>query len=426
MRDPVRGEALTFGLVFAGAYAVLALLFHGAPRLFVHLDQVFDADLGLWTIDLARPQGPHGRTLVHPLAVLFFNPLGSALRWLLQAAGVGFAARLSASLLCAAGGGAAVGAFRLLLHRLGVAPARARAWALVFALSASQVVFSALPESFVFSALGLVVVYTVAANPGAREWSRVAAGVFAFGVTVTNLGAVALARSAGLSWRESTRRAAAVVGRHVVLVLLLAAALSLVQVAVYPTAHVFFRPEPLGSAYRLAVEGLPSPGAVARRGLEVASHLGFVCLAAPRVTVRVTDESGTKVDFPPRPWRALRPAGGVHAVLWGLLLLGGAHGVRGALAAGNDRRRGILAALVGWLVLQAALHLVFGTSLFLYSAHWTFAVVVLTAVGVESTLRSSGKRAGLLMVALCAVVVLQALANAALVADILRLFAGRG
>ena len=58
------GEALALAFVFGLAYAGLALMFfHRTPHLFVHLDQLFDSDLGLWTIDLARPQGPH--TLRH-------------------------------------------------------------------------------------------------------------------------------------------------------------------------------------------------------------------------------------------------------------------------------------------------------------------------------------------------------------------------
>ena len=203
-------EALAFGLAFVLAYAALAaLFFHRTPRLFEHLDQVFDADLGLLTVDLTRPQGPHERTHVHPLLVLLFNPLGSALRELLRRSGVDLAGRLAAGLVCAAAGGAAVGAFRVLLHRLGVRPGLARACTLVFGLSATQIVFSSLPESFALSALSLILVFAVAARPRAAEASRTAAGVVCFGVNIVNLAAVALARAAALDWRGNLRRALA-------------------------------------------------------------------------------------------------------------------------------------------------------------------------------------------------------------------------
>ena len=202
----LRREAFVLALVFVLAYAGLALVFfHHSPRLFQHLDQLFDADLGLWTIDLARPQGPHTPTSVHPLFLLFFKPLGTGLRHLLRAFGIRFAARLAASLLCAVAGGAAVGAFRVLLHRLGVSDARARLWTLVFAASATQIVFSSLPESFAFSALSLTLVFAVAAGPRPSEAGRVAAGVFSFGITVTNLAAVTLARLSAVDWRAVSR-----------------------------------------------------------------------------------------------------------------------------------------------------------------------------------------------------------------------------
>jgi len=417
-------EALALGLLFGLLYAGLALRLHSEPRLFVHLDQIFDADLGLWTIDLARPQGPHERTTIHPLSVLLLNPLGSALRWLLQTLGVPFAARLAAALLCAVAGGAAVGVFRVLVHRLGVPSARAWAWTLVFATSASQIVFASVPESFVFSALSLLVVFTLAGGPGTRETSRVAAGVASFGITITNLGAVALARAASLPWRTQRRRAAAVLARHVAVVLLVTALLSVVQAAVYPTARPFFLPEPLGKAYRLAFVGSLAPRALAARGVEVASQLGFVCLAAPEVTVRQTDVSGTKVDFPPIPWRDLRPAGAAHAVLWALLLVVAAWGLGRPLAFPASSR-GLVAALLLWLGAQAALHLVFGTSLFLYSEDWTFALVALAAAGVESAVGRRHRGPAVVAAALVAIVALQVTANAGLVADILDVFARR-
>jgi hypothetical protein len=417
-------EALALGLLFGLLYAALAVRLHSEPRLFEHLDQIFDADLGLWTIDIARPQGPHERTTIHPLSVLLLNPLGSALRWLLQALGVPFAARLAAALLCAVAGGAAAGVFRILVHRLGVPSARAWAWTLVFATSASQIVFASVPESFVFSALSLLAVFTVAGGHGARETSRIAAGVASFGITITNLGAVALARAASLPWRMQWRRAAAALVRHVAVVLLVAALLSVVQAAVYPTARAFFVPEPLGKAYRLSFVSSLAPRALAARGVEVASHLGFVCLAAPEVTVRQTDVSGTKVDFPPIPWRDLRPPGAVHAVLWALLLVAAARGLGGVVAS-RASSRGLVTALLLWLGSQAALHLVFGTSLFLYSEDWTFALVALTASGVESLANRWRRGPAVLTAALVAIVALQVTANAGLVADILDVFARR-
>ena len=69
-----------------------------------------------------------------------------------------------------------VGPDRLLLDRLGVHPSRARGFTLVFGLSATQVVFSSLPETHAFSALGLVLVFLVSAPPSRSLLARVGGG----------------------------------------------------------------------------------------------------------------------------------------------------------------------------------------------------------------------------------------------------------
>jgi hypothetical protein len=416
---PLRCEAVLFALVFGLAYAGLALVFfHQTPRLFQHLDQLFDADLGLWTIDLARPQGPHTPTSVHPLFLLFFKPLGTGLRHLLRAFGIRFAARLAAGLLCAVAGGAAVGTFRILLHRLGVPDARGRPWTLVFAMSATQIVFSSLPESFAFSALSLIIVFAVAAGPRSTEAGRVVAGVFSFGITVTNLAAVALARFSDLDWRGGIRRAFAVTGRHLVVVLLVAAALGVAQWVLYPRARPFFVPEVPGAAYQRSFIRSASPATLARRSATVASHLLFTGLAAPRVVARKTGSGRVVVDFAPAPLLSPRPSSAAHAILWAALLVLAARGV----ARWEVATRRVVTALIAWLGVQAALHLVFGTSLFLYSGHWVFALVAVAAAGLEAEASRSAGRGRLLVALLLGLAVLQATANASLVLDVLRIF----
>jgi hypothetical protein len=416
----LRREALAFAVVFSMAYGGLAVLFHTrTPRLFAQLDQIFDADLGLWTIDLARPQGPHPRTRVHPLSVLFFNPLGWSLRELFRWGGEPFAARAAAGLLAALAGGATVGVFRVLLHRLAVPPGRARAWVLVLAFSATHVVFSSVPESFSFSALSLVVVFAVAAGARPTEAGRTLAGLFSFGVTVTNLVAVTLARAAAYDWRREATRAVLGTARHVVFVLVLAAALSLGQRALYPTSALFFVPGPLAAAYERSFFHASSVSDVGARAEELASHLVFVGLAAPRITVTPRSGPRTAVDFPSLPLRHSRPASAAHAILWAVLLVLAARGL--------VRSRGrppIVVALLLWLAFVAGLHAVFGTSLFLYSAQWVFALVATAAAGLEMAVAGGVRGGRLLLGALVAMVALQVAANGALVLEIVRVFSG--
>jgi hypothetical protein len=419
-------ELVWFALAFVVLYAAVAtLLFRYAPSLFLDLDEAFEADLGSWTIDLARPQGPHLRTRIHPLSVLLLNPLGSAIRVVLRAAGVGFAARLAAQWLCAIAGALAVAVFRVLLARTGVSTARARLWTLLFATSATQVVFSTLPESYAFSALSLVTVFAVAAGRRPAWWARLAAGVVAFGITVTNLVAVAVARMSGLDWRRAGR-SLVTCAAHVGAVVLAAVGLSLVQRAVYRTAALFFVPGRDAGWYASYLFVPDTALEAVQRFAAVVSNVGFAGLCAPELQVVGRGNPHADVRFREIAVLAPTPLSAVHWLLWAFVLL---EAVRGTLprgprdaASGDGRAGAVMAALWLWLGFVVALHYAFGNCLFLYSGHWVFALVAVAALGIEARPEAARRRATLLLVVL---VILQIAAHAWLILRLLEVFRGR-
>ena len=400
------------GLGFFALYLGWGLAFHfQSPRLFFYLDEVFDADIPSRIIDLTRVQGPHPRSQYHPLFVLLLNPLGFGLRALLRSGlGVEGSGRVAAIALCSAAGGASVAVFARLVMGLGLGPRRAALWTLVFGLSASQLVFASLPESWVFSGLALIVLFALGVRPKPPRDGLVLAGAAAFGMAVTNLGAAGLVRA---RWLLAERPRAILVGlaRYLSVVLLLTALLATLQAVVYPGTTPFYRPEPLARDDRLSFVETPTPWAFVGRVREVGAHLLFFDLVAPRLLVTETGTPRTIVDFPEASLAAFRTTGAVHAVLWSALLL--------LSVAGLARTRDpLILALALWLASQAALHMVFGTSLFLYSCQWTFAVIALAAVGTE---RLGPRRS--LDAALVALVALQAVTNTSFLLEILRLFA---
>jgi hypothetical protein len=405
--------APALGLGFFVLYLGWGLAFHfHSPRLFHYLDQVFDADIPSRIIDLTRVQGPHPRSQYHPLFVLLLNPLGFGLRALVRSGlGVEASGRVAAIALCSAAGGVAAAAFARLLIGSGLAPVRAVLWTLVFGLSASQLVFASLPESWIFSGLTLVLLFAVGTRPAPPRDGLLLAGAAAFGMAVTNLGAAALVRA---RWLIPERRPAPILvglARYLFLVLLLTALLATLQAVLYPGTTPFYRPELLNRDDQLSFVNTPTPSAFLERGTEVGAHLLFFDVAAPRLVVTETGTPRTIVDFPEASLGAFRATGAVHAVLWSALLL--------LSVPGLARTRDPLVVALGlWLASQAALHMVFGTSLFLYSCQWTFAVIALAAVGTN---RFGPKRG--LDAALLALVTLQAVTNTAFLLEILRLFA---
>lgn len=410
-RRPSLAAALALG--FFALYLGWGLAFHlQSPRVFRYLDQVFDADIPSRVIDLTRPQGPHPRAAYHPLFLLLLNPLGFGLRAVLRVLNVEGAGRVAAIALCSTAGGAAAAVFFRFLVGLGLLPRRAALWTLVFGLSASQLVFASLPESWVFSGLALLVLFTLGTRTAPPRDGLVLAGAAAFGMAVTNLAATAFVRARWLLPERRPRPIVLGLARHVALVLALTALLSTVQFLVYPGAEPFYRMRPLARDDRLSFVQTFTASDLLQRSRELTGHLLFFNLAAPRFLVTETGTERTSIDFPEAGLGMLRPAGVVHGLLWlGLLVLAASGLVR--------TRDPLVLALALWLASQILLHFVFGTSLFLYSCQWTFAVIALAAVGVER--RWAAKPA--VDAALVALVGLQLWANTAFLLEILRLFA---
>ncbi len=405
------GLFLAFFLLYAGC----GLAFQrSSPLAFAYLDQLFDADVPSRIIDLTRFSGPHHRTQFHPLFVLLLNPPGVALKTMLRALGVEQAGRLAAILMCASAGGAGVCAFLTLLRRSGLAGGVALAWSLVFGFSSSQWFFSVFPESYVFSALTLLVLFGLEGGPRAR----LSAGVLAFGMNVVNLAAVALARAAGLDWTCSQWTALRALTRHLLVVLAVTGALSLVQTSLYEDTAPFWRSGGLGRDDRLSFIWPREPGDVAARGRDLVACFFFWNLAAPRTVVTRPDPPRAVVDFPPVAAPALRPAGVAHGLLWGALLI---LATRGAARSGAWRRP-LVIALGLWVLLLAALHVVFGTSLFLYSGQWTFAVLAIFALLFGPGPGEPGKHRAVTGAVLL-LAALQVLANADFLVEIARAFA---
>jgi hypothetical protein len=73
-----------------------------------------------------------------------------------------------------------------------------------------------------------------------------------------------------------------------------------------------------------------------------------------------------------------------------------------------------------WTLALLALHLVFGTSLFLYSGQWTFAVLGLVAFSLD--LPAGGRVREALLAALVALALLQAATSSALLLEIANAF----
>lgn len=374
---------VTRAALFLLFFALYMILGHrlGATGVFPHEDSIFQSDTWRTLGDLTEPGGDHYRTKVHPLFVLFFNALGHRL---LLATGSHL---LATSILIAAAGALCVVIAHVFFTALGHRPLAALSLSSLLGLSASHLVFASLPDTFIFTALGLTVcAWLVARRPGSVPESALAV-LFSLGITITNLmpsGLLFAASARGASgWVRGFRKSAALL----LLVLLAAVGLSFVQKSLYPSANLFFVPE----AFREDVGYTFVPRSVPQaweRAASLLEHVGLFGLVAPRP--RVWTPPGSDV-----PWVTFQGAGlaaydGTGRAALVLLLM--AYGLAGY---GIIRQRLWREPVLQGLALAAAslvvLHFFYGDDLFLYSCSWVVLVLGIVGYGLLGVSRSSAR-----------------------------------
>jgi hypothetical protein len=235
-------------LAFGGVYFQFGMrLATSAQHPFAYFNLFFGIDTPRVIGDMTRLDANHYRTEVHPLYVLFMNPIGATV-----ARGLAIDAAIVATAITALLGALnALGAF-LLFRRMDLSLPRAVIVASMFALSTSQLVLSSVPDTSSLATTSLVVTYLLF-QLGLRKRSVetmpwLAAGLFSLGVTTTNFAQTLICRAVALAAAipQPVRKMVQGLGRWTLAVVAAAAVLAFLQKALYPSSFLFFLP----SAYR--------------------------------------------------------------------------------------------------------------------------------------------------------------------------------
>lgn len=341
----------------------LASRWIGTTGVFWHYDLLFDVDTPRVVQDLTCADCPRHRTITHPALVLLLNPVGSALRSLVDAP-----LAVAQAMTALAGGGFA-GVFHLVLRSRGLGSGAAAAGALVLAGGASHVAMASIPETSIFSGLaGLV--YLVAVLRNWPRATRIGIGVVAASMVVTHLMLplvfAALLPAARPRWRGPVVDMACVALGIV--------ALALVQRFVHPSSIPFFLPQEV-LAEREHVVAVSGVGDVLRRIGWILQNLFQFPVVAPGITEFAgahPDRYYITLDAT-RPWQ--------HGWLGPLvLLLWIGLGVRAAVDWFRDRdplRTSLLFAIAA----MAVILLPYSDRVFLFSPLWSAWVVLFVLAG---------------------------------------------
>jgi hypothetical protein len=293
---------------------------------------------------------------------------------------------------------------------------------LLATVSASGLLFGAIPESFGLSGAGFAILLHLVARSatGARPASTTAwvvVGTLLTSITIVNVAPFALAAATAFFARE--RRAVRALVRATLLGLAALAATALLFLALTPLEGASLSraaspveqsreielPRSAARAVRFPVALLdtlapPLPNTLSSSGGGAAGHDPRVVRFTFRDdldSIAADDRRVAATERPPaQPWRRAAVAALLAAALLFALV---------RLRAAPPKLRIVAAAALAILVFNALLHTCFGLESFLYSQHWHAALIVVLAVGMVG----DGLRARIGRVALLVLVVVAAI-----------------
>jgi hypothetical protein len=402
-------------VVFWALYAALGMAL-ASTTVFNYMDAIFGVDVERVVYDLTAWGGDHSYTTMHPLFVLFFNPIG----YLLAAA---LSSQVKAAVIInSLFGGLCVVAARAFFRKAGLREFHAVAFAAALGLSAAHMFFGPVPETWIFTAFSLILLFLLSlTRPGMLAWF-VPAGVFSLGVLTTNFFQALIAYFSGLGRKTARGLVLKKLVAFAASVVAAGAALSFLQRALYPSARLFFLPTSWGDSLPWYLWRLCEPAGLAFRALRLVGYHFLFNVFAPGLKVG-TITSG-KALVPDIPYVSF-DVGSV-----GVLFLAGAVVwltlVASALYAYIKRfksRPRVLDGLALCVAFNFVLFMYYGSGeLFIYTPAWTFFVLAWLAVSLRPVLEAPGKAGRLLSVFIVALPILELANNLVFVRKVIAVY----
>lgn len=332
----------------------------------------FHSDIARVIGDMTHPTGSHARTNVHPLFVLIAQPIGLGLTYLLKSPSI--AAVLFNSFV----GGLCVALSFLFFRISGVSLRRSLLGALLLGTSASHLYFGSAPETFMFSCLSIILLFFCIARKPADWRYFFPAGLFSFGILITNLAMVAI--TFGVStlrrarWIESIWRT----GLLTVCIVVVTAGLALVQRQIWPGSLLFFLPTSLVGESRFQPDHRTITKVVHRDAALLRYVLVFDFFA-PKTYI-ASPESKPAIQIYTKTLKYLPRAGKNAAALWGVFLLAGVW----LTFTHRLYRSPVILGLMLCILYNLVLHTLYGDDLFLYSCNTCFTLVAWVVLSLST------------------------------------------
>jgi hypothetical protein len=361
---------LGIAVLFVFTYFILAVALN--PSDFNTNNIFFAADSNNWRVKLATQEGYAASSrAVHPYALLLLRPPIGILAFLLGG-GWHYAGLFALALA----GGLCVFGVWVLLQKVSPNSYFPVVMAMIFGSSTTQLLFSSVMEIYVFSALSLISLFIVLQRSRPSLPAATASALFTFGLLITNFIQSIIAITI-------VRPRAALLLKFVTLVLFFAALLGIVSHFLYPGTDLFFVPANLFEEDRFVTDitRMTFTEIRSRIILLIKDFTMFNMLAPEPYQSERTKEGRDPFPkfnfFNPSFYQYPLP-GAIALGLWISILLYA--GIRFFLQ--GRANHPLSFAAMGTIIYNFGLHLSYGFEPFLYSANWTYALIILVSYAI--------------------------------------------
>ena len=344
---------------------------------------LFEADAGPWMTILASPESAVINRSVHPLSLILIRPL---VRLVSGFMGEHYAigGMIVVSLVAAA----CVFMTWLFVKRATNSSTYAFIFAIFLGSTATHLLFGSLTENYIFGAAALIFFFLLIQSNETRFSVLVPAGLFLFGITITNIvqGVIALFAN-----KFGFKRLI----QYSLLILSLGILLAVTTNIIYPQ-HItyFFVPEDIAFEFNFVNPDnagilsdpirLSEPQSITRKLNVVTRSVLLYGIVAPDVIESVSEKPPFPTidlktfDVRTKTLASYRGLSNIPLVLWLILLAGAFFMFFKNLR--TSQHAPLMLGLLGTLGFNFLMHLFYGTELFLYTSYWVYAFVLFIAL----------------------------------------------
>jgi hypothetical protein len=364
---------------------------------------LFEADAGPWMTILASPESAPINRTVHPLSLILIRPLVRLVSGLM---GEHYA--LGGMIVVSMVAAVCVFMTWLFVKRATNSSTYAFIFAIFLGSTATHLLFGSLAENYIFGAATLIFFFLLIQSNETRFSFLVPAGLFLFGITITNIAQGIIALFAN---KFGFKRLI----QYSLLILSLGILLTITTNIIYPK-HItyFFVPEDIAFEFNFVSPEnagvlsdpirLSEPSSITRKLNVVSRSILLYGIVAPDVIESISEKPPFPTidlktfDVRTQTLASYRGLANLPLVLWLIVLAGAFFMFVKTWRTSNHTP--LMLGLLGALGFNFFMHLFYGTELFLYTSYWVYTFVLFIALAYSSLAEKTWLQWGLAIILL--------------------------